>query len=144
MTPTELLAARQRLRMSQTELGDYLGVRQGTVSHYERGAIRVPGIVAKRVASLLEARIVSRRYKQTHTLRRLSDAEIRDALVRAKWHIQTAAKDLRVQSGALYMHVYKYLGDEWRARPARQTAAPRRKQTTLHPWRTKPAGKVAA
>ena len=43
MDPTEIIAIRQSLDMTQSELADYMEVDFGTVSRWERGIQPVPG-----------------------------------------------------------------------------------------------------
>ena len=46
MTPAELLAARERLCMTQKELAEAIGRHVNTVARYERGELPIPKIVA--------------------------------------------------------------------------------------------------
>ncbi len=52
MTPADLLAARERLCMTQREFAEAIGRHVNTVARYERGDLGIPPIVAKLVAAL--------------------------------------------------------------------------------------------
>lgn len=41
MTPDNLRATRQRLRLTQAELAEYLGVARNTVTRWEAGTLRL-------------------------------------------------------------------------------------------------------
>lgn len=52
MTPAELLAARERLCMTQRELAEAIGRHVNTVARYERGELDIPPIVEKLLRAL--------------------------------------------------------------------------------------------
>jgi DNA-binding transcriptional regulator YiaG len=50
MTPRELVAARKRLGLTQTQLAIAVGVSLPTISNWERGVHRIPPPAAKLIA----------------------------------------------------------------------------------------------
>ena len=47
-----LAAARVNAGMSQTELGEALGVKRATVKNWESGAVRIPAIYLREIARI--------------------------------------------------------------------------------------------
>lgn len=52
MTGPEMVAARQRMGLTQDALANRLGVHVDTVSRWERGTRKISNVVAKLVASM--------------------------------------------------------------------------------------------
>jgi transcriptional regulator with XRE-family HTH domain len=59
MTPSDLIATRKTLGLTQTELGEAIGVSLRAIQHYEAGTRKIP----KPIEKLLMAEIVNRTKK---------------------------------------------------------------------------------
>lgn len=55
-TDNPIIAARQKLKLNQSELARHLGIAQSTVSRWEKGKLKVGPLAKRAVEKLIEER----------------------------------------------------------------------------------------